>query len=154
MDCWASFNGSFDGSGGNTTILNTSNSYYKFITTNGMVYAIIPYTTCNTNLSNNTTMHMRQICGQLLVDINGPKKGPNYNGRDIFVFYITNGKGALLYPYGGSDALLGLSWHKGTPQKTDDWCSPKSENIASTGRDGATCTARIMEKSWQIDYLD
>ncbi|MCK7521137.1 MAG: hypothetical protein MZV64_27335 [Ignavibacteriales bacterium] len=54
------------------------------------------------------------------VDINGPKKGPNYFGRDMFRFYITNGKGALLYPYGGSDANntgTDLSWHQGTPQK-------------------------------------
>ncbi|MCK7521206.1 MAG: hypothetical protein MZV64_27735 [Ignavibacteriales bacterium] len=100
---------------------------------------------------------MKQTCGQLIVDINGPKKGPNYQGRDIFIFLITNGKGALLYPsrwvrwiFMGMD----ISWHKGTPQVTDDTCSQKSDNPATSGRNGGSCAGRIMEKSWQVDYLN
>ncbi|MCK7521128.1 MAG: prepilin-type N-terminal cleavage/methylation domain-containing protein [Ignavibacteriales bacterium] len=101
MDCWAaSFNNNFDGSGGNTTTVNSSNQIYKFITANGMAYRFVPQSSCNNNKSNNKTGHMKQMCGTLYVDINGPIKGPNYLGRDIFAFFITNGKGALLYPSG------------------------------------------------------
>ncbi|MCK7488699.1 MAG: type II secretion system GspH family protein [Bacillus subtilis] len=158
MNCWAaSYNYNFDGSGSNTTNINTSNIYYKFIATNGMAYFIHLNSTCNNNWSNNKTGHLRQNCGSLFVDINGPNKGPNYRGRDIFGFYISNGKGALLYPYGGSDALylmfMKFSWNQETPQVTDDLCSPKSDNPAATGRDGSYCTGRIMEKSWRVDYF-
>ncbi|MCK7488700.1 MAG: hypothetical protein MZU97_26765 [Bacillus subtilis] len=156
MDCWAaSYNNNFDGSGSNTTNVNNSNTMYKFITANGIAYMISTSTTCKNNWSNNLTGHIRQYCGGLYVDINGPKKGPNYLGRDIFYFIITNGKGALLYPWGGSDFLLSNNiWNNYTPQLTDDTCSPKDHNPAASGRNGEYCAGRIMEKSWRVDYLD
>ncbi|MCK7521129.1 MAG: hypothetical protein MZV64_27295 [Ignavibacteriales bacterium] len=42
---------------------------------------------------------------------------------------------------GGSDYfdLFEISWHQGTPEKTDDACSPKSDNPVSWGRDGVYC---------------
>ncbi|MCK7521133.1 MAG: hypothetical protein MZV64_27315 [Ignavibacteriales bacterium] len=92
----------------NATGINASNLYYKFIATNGMVFSINVGSTCNSNWSKNETGHLIQLCGYFIVDINGPEKGPNYMGRDIFLFYISNGKGALLYPYGGSDNYWGL----------------------------------------------
>ncbi|MCK7521135.1 MAG: hypothetical protein MZV64_27325 [Ignavibacteriales bacterium] len=140
MDCsGASYNASFDGSGSNYSDVNSSNSQYKFITANGMAYGFALNSSCNFNMSYHKTGNMKQYCGDLIVDINGPQKGPNYYGKDIFGFYITNGKGAFLYPFGGSDAFLwgfNATWHRNTSQKTDDLCSPKSDNPAASGRQG------------------
>ena len=43
--------------------------------------------TCNYNFGNEK--HLQNVCGSLIVDINGPGS-PNLNGNDIFVFYLTN----------------------------------------------------------------
>ncbi|MCK7521138.1 MAG: hypothetical protein MZV64_27340 [Ignavibacteriales bacterium] len=102
MDCWAaSYNTSFDGTGSNLTSINIDLNRYKFITTNGISYAIykgLGY--CNNNVSNNTTGHMRQSCGELWVDLNGPKKGPNYMGRDIFLILYNKWQGSFVISLG------------------------------------------------------
>lgn len=76
----------------------------------------------------NISLNSEKLIGGIWVDINGQKK-PNTYGRDIFYFYIgNNGK---LIPYGS----------KGQDGK----CLNKDS-------DGTSCTARIIENGWKMDY--
>jgi len=57
-------------------------------------------TNCISDASNptgTTSSPLYNTCGQILVDVNGPNKGPAQFGRDLFVFYLTK-KG--IYPRG------------------------------------------------------
>lgn len=132
----------YDNSGG--TYPYDSGSYYKFITANGMsflVHSFAPdgggHIDCGWSFSSGVTGNLNQMCGYLFVDVNG-LKGPNTMGRDTFQFYITNGKGALLYPLGGADAPT--TWWK-----AQNYCTP-------TNKDGGACAARIMEEGWNMYY--
>ena len=117
---------------------------YRFITTDGMSVRVSNEgNDCDgLGLSNNITGNMTQVCGEIYIDVNGPK-GPNYMGRDIFDFWISNGKGPLLYPYGGADDNDGATWAdaSGTPQ-----------NCISESTAGYTCAGRVMEENWQMNY--
>lgn len=89
------------------------------------------------------THDLDQICGTVDVDINGSKK-PNTWGRDIFRFFIANGRGAKLYPCGGIDGDgFGNYWrdNNGNPQH----CYPGEPN-------GMLCAGRIMEDGWEMKY--
>ncbi len=88
--------------------------------------------------------YMSQVCGHIRLDVNGLKK-PNNNGRDVFVFFITNGKGALLYPEGGKDDnFFGGNY----------WWNYNNRNYCNseTNKSGWYCTGRIMEQGWVMDY--
>ena len=85
------------------------------------------------------TGHLSQPCGEVYVDVNGAKP-PNAMGRDTFHFYISNGKGAMLYPYGGSEMGAG-GWWDGTT---------KSCNSANPY--GFFCTGRVIEDGWEMNY--
>ncbi len=85
---------------------------------------------------------MTQICSEFDFDINGPKK-PNRLGRDVFLFFITNGKGALLYPFGGMDDHYG---------GTNYWWNNGSDQCSTANKNGYLCTGRVMEKGWEMDY--
>ena len=87
---------------------------------------------------------MTQVCGSLYIDVNGPIKGPNNFGRDIFAFWITNGKGAMLYPMGGKDDNY-IGWWKNPANGNPRYCYP-----SITG--GAWCSGRILEENWQMNY--
>ncbi len=67
------------------------------------------------------------------MDVNGPTRGPNYFGRDVFMFRLTNGKRALLYPMGGAD------------DGSAGWWKP-SGNCSVSDVWGAKCAARIIEE--------
>lgn len=144
QDCWPVLtNRRYDGSGSGllgTANYNTGNTTYKFITLDGMSIRINKFTGANADCQykNATSMlgYMTQGCGSILIDINGPK-GPNCTGRDTFSFYITNGKGAALYPEGGVD--VGDYWW------SNGYCPSKSQ-------DGIYCTGKIIENGWVMDY--
>lgn len=77
------------------------------------------------------------------MDVNGAKP-PNMYGRDTFLFEITNGKGPLLYPFGGSDydtAINGGHW---------------DAESGGCGVNGSTagfyCAGRILEEGWEMNY--
>ncbi len=85
--------------------------------------------------------------GRLIIDVNGDK-APNTYGRDIFYWHLscTNG-GYKIYPrggivYAGNDPN---SYWK-TTSKWDLKCSTEETSL------GATCTARLMENNWVMDY--
>jgi prepilin-type N-terminal cleavage/methylation domain-containing protein len=151
-NCWSdTTNDNFDGTGVNIN-LNTSAYYYKFIGTNGMTYAVHSYTDdANPDCTNNASTgalgsnsFMSQVCGVIIVDVNGHKK-PNTKGKDTFTFYITNGKGPLLYPSGGIDDNM---------SSTNNYWNKSGQNYCFKGvnTEGKYCTARLIDNGWQMDY--
>lgn len=87
---------------------------------------------------------MTQVCGSVYIDVNGALQGPNNFGRDIFAFWLTNGKGVTLYPMGGEDDDE-IGWWKNPTTSTPKYCYPGQA-------DGTWCTGRVMEESWQMRY--
>ncbi|MCK7521130.1 MAG: hypothetical protein MZV64_27300 [Ignavibacteriales bacterium] len=51
MDCWAAFHNNLLMEVSNDTTVNSYDTFYKFITTNGMAYVIKPVASCNFDLS-------------------------------------------------------------------------------------------------------
>ena len=148
--CWAkTMNTDIDGTGTNYTY-DSAATLYKFISADGASFLLGTFKAdCNTpsSWSNGVTGNMAQICGRLYVDVNGPAKGPNYYGRDIFLFWITNGKGALLYPASGADDHYnnGNYWW-------NYWAPPCCTSGAAGRMDGSYCAGRIMEENWEMNY--
>lgn len=140
----ANANNNFNGSSGSTTPLDTDSTLDKFTTAGGVSFAIMNNVTgCADNWSS-TVGYMSQTCGYVYIDVNG-LQGPNYLGRDIFMFFITNGKGAQLYPWGGEDdnSTISQKW----------WNAGGANNCSlATSTNGAYCTGRVVEKGWKIDY--
>lgn len=147
QDCMSVFNLAYDGSSAPND-LNTGAAYYKFVTADGMIFVLNSFSNeCTTDYGLNANSPSTRSCGQLFVDING-KKGPNFFGRDVFDFYITNNRAPMLYAYGSQEVDFGTGvtegdgyWNFGGANK----CSPS----AKYGRD---CTGRIIEKTWVMDY--
>lgn len=129
----------YDGSlsNGYADIADDSIATYKFMTVDGMSFGIRNSVTNCQYEGGGASSYMNQRCGYIIVDVNG-LKGPNYIGRDIFGFYITNGKGALLYPYGG--IYTGNAWWSSNNQCTD------------SDKYGYACAGRVMEEGWKMDY--
>jgi len=106
---------------------------YRFITADGMAFEIDTHAMgCMRVLG---TGPMAYCCAQVTLDVNGPQKGPNYLGRDVFIYEITN-QGGILYPNGGRDY---------SPHWTTGWCD-------DTHKNGAYCAGRIIEEGWQMNY--
>lgn len=126
-------------------------SNYSFITADGIAFLISNFqTNCDVEpneWSNYITNNMTQVCASLYVDVNGPQKGPNFGGRDVFLFYISNGKGALLYPSGGADCATASTDGPWQDISTKDYisCDP-------TNTDGQGCAGRIVEEGWEMNY--
>lgn len=137
----------YDGSGEGLDY-DASSNRYKFITVDGISFRFGNYNNnnCQNNWSTGATRHMKETCGMLLIDTNGPTKGPNWLGRDIFNFFITNGNGPLLYPDGGEDDNYNNInyWWKDS-SKIPRACIPGNKY-------GWRCAGRIMEESWQMNY--
>lgn len=97
---------------------------------------------CDFDKSADTQLgYMKQTCAAIAIDVNG-MKGPNRLGRDTFLFWITNGKGPLLYPEGGKDD--GASW---------GWWDGATKSCKGTGTfDGYSCAGRVIEENWQMTY--
>lgn len=123
----------------NTENWDASTDAYKFTTLDGASIVFQPYDSCSTSISANITDHMTQVCGEVYVDVNGIKK-PNIIGRDTFGFWLTNGKGPLIYPVSGLDEA-------GAP-----WNDPGVNVCSPTSLDGMGCTARIIEEGWEMNY--
>lgn len=127
-----SINHNIDGSSSDNSTTDI-NSNYNFITTDGMTFSVYNF------LNDCEDFVISQACGMLYVDINGFKP-PNYMGRDVFKFFITNENGPHLYPYGGQKEA-----------SNGDWWKPS--NYCSKNRpDGALCAGRIIENGWVMDY--
>lgn len=137
----------YDGIGATTgNDSNLSGDWYSFISADGMSFMVSNQGVFGNydcpdlfGLPNNLT----QVCGELYIDVNGPNKGPNYFGRDLFDFYIVNGKGPILYPEGASDFGAADYWKdaSGNPQH----CYPNDTS-------GYYCGGRIMDEGWKMNY--
>jgi len=114
--------------------------YHKFLSVDGSAYAIYDESgNCNAWRGNDDIIS--KVCGDVYIDVNGPKE-PNTAGGDVFHFYIT--KKANLYPYG-------LAW----TDISGNWTGRCGDDIIYTNSNlvrGETCTGRIVEKGWKIDY--
>lgn len=135
----------YDGSGARAS--SDGLSTYRFTTVNGMSYAIFSWSSnCGSDAdgySNHITYNLKEVCGLCIVDVNGLKL-PNNVGRDIFYFYITNGKGPSLYPQGGVDESYNLD---------GPWITGSTPNTCYSGYTWAQqCSARIMEEGWEMNY--
>jgi prepilin-type N-terminal cleavage/methylation domain-containing protein len=160
QNCWpANTNDNFNGTSGTNTNFNTSNYYYKFQGVDGKSYAIHNYTEdfvadCGNNGSTGAlggNSFMTQVCGVIIVDING-YRAPNTKGKDTFIYYITNGKGPLLYPSGGIDDNKSSI---NNMTMTNNYWNQGGRNFCNkaTNQDGKYCTGRLMENSWEMDYF-
>lgn len=130
----------FDGSGTPSTSGDSASDFYRFVTLNNISIRMQSgNNNCGSSFGTNS---MSAVCGVAYIDVNGPQKGPNYYGRDIFYFYITNGKGPLLYPYGGKDHInTGTSYY---------W---KDQNACTSGDPrGTFCAGRVIDEQWQMKY--
>lgn len=139
-------NNNFDGSGTTTNMDSGAwgtGPHYRFITLDGVGVDIVfdgSCLSCSQDKSANYTGNLKQTCTWVKFDINGPAKGPNYSGRDIFIFWISNGKGPLLYPQGGQD------------DANSGWWKDGSGGCGNMNNGGYKCAARIMEEGWQMNY--
>lgn len=140
------YDGSSSGKGGGRADLNSEDAgNYNFITADGFAISLRSDTCENDLVPAETNLNLNKVCGDITIDVNG-FKGPNNAGRDLFVFWITNGKSPILYPEGGSEAkTLGSGWSWVDDTGAPDSCIPT--NLA-----GWTCAGRIIEQGWQMLY--
>ena len=97
--CWTS--GNVNKINGTTLAITWSSSY--ILTNDGMSYG---FGLANTDCTTGTAPD--QYCGEILVDINGPRNGPYTLGRDVFRFRLTK-DGVSPYPFSDNNCYLG-SW--------------------------------------------
>lgn len=138
-----SVSNAFDGSVERTNMNTDKIGNYNFITADGFGISIYNYG-CTNVYGFPSGFNLSQYCGEIDIDVNG-LKGPNNWGRDIFNFWITNGKGPVLYPYGGPE--WGPAWGIG-----DSWEVGSGNPCTTDNPDGQPCTGRIMDQSWQMNY--
>ena len=82
--------------------------------------------------------------GEVDIDVNGDKKGPNQCGRDIFDFMLLQ-NGNLVPKYGKYYADGDDERYYKTSSKSWVTCNP-SNGV------GIGCAARIIENGWKMDY--
>lgn len=155
-ECFVKFDNNYDGSANSTfSWTNGVNSGYKFVTMDGMSVSVRSY---NSNCTSDfgfpaapDAPTYNSMCGELFIDVNGTK-GPNYFGRDVFLFFITSNKRPLLYPRGGfycsnndTGTLTGGGNEYWNFNGMGTGCSPGDKY-------GGFCAGRVMEKSWTMDY--
>lgn len=78
----------------------------------------------------------KELCGDFSVDINGPQKGPNAFGKDIFTF--------LIYP----NAIIPDGTSNTTVRPFEDHCNMTS----SSSQNGYGCAAWVIYNE-NMDYL-
>ena len=82
--------------------------------------------------------------GEVGIDVNGDKKGPNQCGRDIFVF--------MLLQNGNLVPMFGKYYANGDDEQyyktsSESWVTCNPSNGVGMG-----CAARIIENGWKMDY--
>ena len=138
--CFPEINQNYNGTG--STFNFDSYDSYKFITMDGTaVYLYNMHSDCGTD-NGNGLGYMSKACAWMLIDVNG-FKSPNRLGRDVFGFWIVNGKsGPALYPQGGPDDAYGSGYWDGS--------TPACTGVGSSA--DYSCAGRIIEQSWQMKY--
>ena len=118
---------------------STMNKYVRFYMANSAAYNFIFYPASYTP---NCDKEFCNPVADLILDVNGDK-GPNIYGKDIYRFYI--GETGDLYPYGGEAV---------NEYKSDiNLWSDSSECVGKSPKgNGFSCTARVMEEGYSINY--
>lgn len=113
-------------------------THYKFITSDGMAWAYIRRDTPNASTGDRSS---RAI---MLVDVNGPKKGPNTMGRDIFAF--------LIYPTTGIKPDGSFDWEDSSAKLSPSTTFSCDPNAASgdAGK-GYHCSSKVLTEG-KMDY--
>lgn len=124
----------------------SNSSYYVFCTIDGICFGIT--LNAKTNCNPHSTGIMKGDCGSLYLDVNGAKP-PNKLGRDYFWMIKIDPWGNLfpvysepysIYVSGNSDSI----WQNDT-----GLCGGSNPSANTTGH---SCTARIIDKGWVMDY--
>lgn len=103
----------------------------------GTIISLTWFDNINCKMVAGTSESLRNVCGDLLVDINGQTK-PNISGKDIFDFNITQRK---FIPVGTA-----LETRRSFP----NYC--KTTKISDDGPNGYACTAWVIFNK-NMDYL-
>lgn len=103
---------------------------YNFITADGMSFAILNYADIGA-----PSCTLFNTCGDVAIDVNGPQKGPNNFGRDIYYLYIMNTPKIIDLP----------NWRNSTTGAIES-CD------ASVDVGGWSCISRIVQEGWQMNY--
>lgn len=154
-ECFAKFDDYYDGSANATSIWQSNvKPNYKFITADGMSFAISSYgDNCTQNrgfAAAPDAPPTNSTCGFVYIDTNGKKK-PNCMGRDIFSFYITSNRTPLLYAYGGFYHSMSNAGDLETGGEY--WWNKNNHNYCGLGgKKGHYCIGRLMDKGWEMDY--
>lgn len=160
-ECFAVFDDNYDGSANTTSDwTNGASPNYKFVTADGMSFAIASYNnSCTQNrgfAAAPDSPTYNSTCGTVYIDVNGKNK-PNNFGRDVFKFYITSNKTPILYPVGGfyvsgsdTGTLTGGGGGYWNYNGTTDRCRPNTST--SSLKYGFYCAGRLMDKGWEMDW--
>lgn len=128
------------GSAGSQTMgdAEKNTTLYKVIKADGVSLGFtVDNTTCTAKAADsNVVQDLKEICGVALIDVDGPNKGKNKHGQDLFEFYITK-KG--IYPVGTVDD---------TKFKYVDNCIKTGNN---TSNQSQACTAWVVYNG-NLDY--
>ncbi|MBR2525906.1 type II secretion system protein [bacterium] len=127
-----------DGSTSIGSLNGTSSSVYRVILADGASVGIfVDNATCTATAGSNVSQDLKEICGTILVDVDGPSKGKSKHGLDLFTYYITK-KG--IYPVGTADD---------TKFKFKEACTQKGAPTTATGSNA--CTAWVVYNA-NLDY--
>ena len=152
LGCFNNYNDAIDGSGA-TLSIDTDNGWYKFITNDGMSIALYTQSSgCTTNFGIDSNSPATKTCGALYVDVNGAK-APNKMGRDVFAFMITSNKAPILYANGGKEDNIGGGGNQALGGKSYwNYNGANLCSLSNANKSGVTCTGRLLEKGWEMDY--
>ena len=118
--------------------VNSVATAYKVILADGASVAVsVDNTSCTATVGTSVSQDLKEVCGTVLVDIDGPSKGKAMHGLDLFQFLITR-KG--IYPVGTADD---------TTFKYQDNCTKKG--APTTVADSKACTAWVVYNA-NLDY--
>ncbi|MBR1680938.1 hypothetical protein IJ707_04010, partial [bacterium] len=136
-NCLADNTSIFDTTGAKKEKAEANASVYKVIKADGVALGLwFDNTTCTANVGANVTQDLKEVCGVALIDVDGPSKGKNKHGQDIFEFYITK-KG--IYPVGTENDTKFVYTTN---------CTKTGNNAAN---DSQACTAWVVYNA-NLDY--
>lgn len=109
----------------------------------------------NENTARGNGSSLYSIAANIIIDVNG-EAGPNIVGRDVFAFALSNE--GTLFPYGSQETATYGNGFAGTllsnALATND-CDLNAQNnggVVIGIRTPITCTARVVENGYRIDY--
>ena len=150
-----------DGTRGDNVAANTFDGIYTALTAkNGTMYFIANKIESDAGAANNETAArtngrtLYSIAANVIIDVNGTTR-PNIVGRDIFVFALSNE--GTLFPYGSNEtANFSGNGTSITGASAADDCNINAEDEGEGKPAGIrvplTCTARVVESGYRIDY--